>query len=206
MHKLAIYLFLLGLCGAVALSPLALAQQSTNYQQPAGQPPPQQQQQQSASTGQQGPPAELPTAKDLGFFIGKWDTKISSKPNELTPEGVNGKGTAEFNLFGQAIQGTLVSESTRGHHETREFIVYEPGSNAYMIFTVNDRGVSTQRTLSRYVDTWVVEYNGQTHDKEFTVRGRYTIVSDNELHYSSEIDVGKAGYKPFIDITLTRKR
>ncbi|HKN70511.1 MAG TPA: hypothetical protein VJX30_05755 [Terriglobales bacterium] len=206
MHKLAIYLFLLGLCGAVALSPLALAQQSTNYQQPAGQPPQQQQQQQSASTGQQGPPAELPTAKDLGFFIGKWDTKISSKPNELTPEGVNGKGTAEFNLFGQAIQGTLVSESTRGHHETREFIVYEPGSNAYMIFTVNDRGVSTQRTLSRYVDTWVVEYNGQTHDKEFTVRGRYTIVSDNELHYSSEIDVGKAGYKPFIDITLTRKR
>ena len=206
MHKLAIYLFLLGLCGAVALSPLALAQQSTNYQQPAGQPPQQQQQQQSASTGQQGPPAELPTAKDLGFFIGKWDTKISSKPNELTPEGVNGKGTAEFNLFGQAIQGTLVSESTRGHHETREFIVYEPGSNAYMIFTVNDRGVATQRTLSRYVDTWVVEYNGQTHDKDFTVRGRYTIVSDNELHYSSEIDVGKAGYKPFIDITLTRKR
>jgi len=201
MHKLAIYLFLLGLCGVVALSPLALAQQSTTYQQQAGQ-----QQQQSASTGQQGPPAELPTAKDLGFFIGKWDTKISSKPNELTPEGVNGKGTAEFNLFGQAIQGTLVSESTRGHHETREFIVYEPGSNAYMIFTVNDRGVSTQRTLSRYVDTWVVEYNGQTHDKEFTVRGRYTIVSDNELHYSSEIDVGKAGYKPFIDITLTRKR
>ena len=201
MHKLAIYLFLLGLCGVVALSPLALAQQSTTYQQQGGQ-----QQQQSASTGQQGPPAELPTAKDLGFFIGKWDTKISSKPNELTPEGVNGKGTAEFNLFGQAIQGTLVSESTRGHHETREFIVYEPGSNAYMIFTVNDRGVSTQRTLSRYVDTWVVEYNGQTHDKEFTVRGRYTIVSDNELHYSSEIDVGKAGYKPFIDITLTRKR
>ena len=203
MRKLAIYLFLLGLCGAVALSPLALAQQSTTYQQPAGQ---QQQQQQTTSMAQQGPPPELPTAKDLAFFLGKWDTRISSKPNELTPEGVNGKGTAEFTLFGQAIQGDLISESTRGHHETREFIVYEPGSNAYMIFTVNDRGVATQRTLSRYVDTWVVEYNGQTHDKEFTVRGRYTIVSDNELHYSSEIDVGKAGYKPFIEITLTRKR
>jgi len=96
MRKLAIYLFLLGLCGAVALSPLALAQQSTNYQQPAGQ----QQQQQTTSMAQQGPPPELPTAKDLSFFLGKWDTRISSKPNELTPEGVNGKGTAEFTLFG----------------------------------------------------------------------------------------------------------
>jgi len=202
MRKLAIYLFLLGLCGAVALSPLALAQQSTNYQQPAGQ----QQQQQTTSMAQQGPPPELPTAKDLSFFLGKWDTRISSKPNELTPEGVNGKGTAEFTLFGQAIQGDLIFESTRGHHETREFIVYEPGSNSYMIFTVNDKGICTQRTLSRYVDTWVVEYSGRANEKDFTVRGRYTIVSDNELHYSSEIDVGKAGYKPFIEITLTRKR
>lgn len=201
MRKLAIYLFLLGLCGVVALSPLALAQQSTTYQQPAGQ-----QQQQTTSMAQQGPPPELPTAKDLAFFLGKWDTKISAKPNELTPEGVNGKGTAEFKLFGQAIQGDLVSESTRGHHETREFIVYEPGSNSYMIFAVNDRGVATQRTLSRYVDTWVVEYNGRAHDKDFTVRGRYSIVSDNELRYSSELDMEKTGYKPFIDITLTRKR
>jgi hypothetical protein len=198
MRRLAIFLFFLGLCAVVSLSPWALAQQSTTYQQPAAQ--------QAAPMAQQGPPAELPTAKDLSFLLGKWDTRMSSKPTELTPEGVNGKGTAEFDLFGQAIQGLLVSESNRGHHETREFIVYQPGSNSYMIFTVNDKGICTQRTLSRYVDTWVVEYNGRANEKDFTVRGRYNIVSANELHYSSEIDVGKAGYEPFIELTLTRKK
>jgi len=153
----------------------------------------------------QGTAADEPlAAKDLSFLLGKWETKLMVHRTELTPEGGAGKGTAEYHLFGKAIEGSRSGESTFGHYEDREYIVPHGGTVPYLIFTISSTGTSTQRTLSRYADVWTVEYDGQFKDKDFVIRGKYKIVSDKELRFMSEIDVGKAGFKPFIELTLKR--
>jgi hypothetical protein len=146
----------------------------------------------------------LPTAKDLAFLLGNWETNFRVYPTEITPDGIKGNGTLEYRLFGQAIEGKRTSESTRGHYEDRELIAYDEGTNAYQILTVSNMGKSTQRTLSRYVDIWVLEHNGRQGEKEFRVRGKYLIVSANEVHYTSEINIGKSGFKPFSEVILKR--
>jgi hypothetical protein len=147
---------------------------------------------------------ELPTAKDLSFMIGTWESSMVIKPNEMTPEGVTGKGTVEYRLFGQAIEGSRSGDSNRGHHEQRELIVYQKDGNSYLVFTVNQNGSFSERTMARNGDTWEVKYTGKIKNKAFTVRGRYKIISPDEFLYSSEIKVGNAGFKPFSQITYKR--
>ncbi len=158
----------------------------------------------SQSTTKQAEPSQAPTAKDLSFLIGKWETTIVLSPSALMPTGTTGKGTAEFQLFGQAIEDHRASDTGRGHNEQRELIVYQNTSNSYLIFTVNSNGIATQRTLTRYIDDWVVEYRGHNGDKDFTVRGRYKIISANELQYTAEMNVDDSGFKPYSEITFKR--
>jgi hypothetical protein len=146
----------------------------------------------------------MPTAKELSFLIGKWETKIVIRATEITPKEVTGKGVAEYRMFGQAIEGSRSSDTTNGHNEDRELIVYSPASNSYEMFAVNLRGIATQRTLSRYVNFWAVEYSGKMNDKDFRVRGTYKIISDNELQYLSEVNVENSGFKPFVEVTYQR--
>jgi hypothetical protein len=147
---------------------------------------------------------ELTAAKDLSFLVGKWDTKIVIKPNEMTPEEITGTSVVEYRPFGQAIEGVNISETSRGHNEQREFIVYQKEAHAFLIITLSQNGNLTQRSVTRYGDVWTVEYTGQFQDKEFIVRGRYKAVSHNEVQYSSEIDVGNTGFKPYTQLTFTR--
>lgn len=149
---------------------------------------------------------EQSAPKVLSFLIGKWDAKIVIKPNEMTPEGVTGTSVVEYRPFGQAIEGLRISETTRGHNEVREIIVYQNEEHAFLIFTFSMNGTFTQRTLTRYGDVWTVEYNGQIKDKEFDVRGVYNVISHNEIKYSSEIDVEDTGFKPYTDVTFTRSK
>ena len=72
------------------------------------------------------------------------------------------------------------------------------------MFTVGLNGTFTERMLPRYGDVWTVEYNGQIQDKEFIVRGVYKAISHNEVKYSSEIDIGNSGFKPYTEVTFTR--
>jgi len=179
MSKLArFYLFIVALLAVVSLSTLTLAQETTGQ--------------------------ESPTAKDLSFLIGKWETDIVVMPTEMTPQKVTGRGTAEFELFGQAVWARYKSEMATGHHEMRELIVYQKESDTYQIFTINLSGNFTQRTMSRYIDVWTIEYNGQMKDKEFVVRARYKVISDNELLYESEINMDGEGFKPFVELKLRR--
>jgi len=147
---------------------------------------------------------ELSVAKDLSFLLGKWETKLMIRPTELTPNGGAGKGTAEYHLFGQTIEGSRSGDSTFGPYQDREFIVPQRGTGTFIVFTISSSGYSTQRTLSHNADGWAFEYSGEFNDKDFTVRGKYKIVSDKELQYTSEIDVGKTGFKPYIELTLKR--
>jgi hypothetical protein len=147
---------------------------------------------------------EVPTAKDLAFLIGKWDTTIVIPKNELMPQGTTGHGIAEFHLFGQVVEGTRTSETSSGRHEQRELIVYQPATATYQDLIISGSGTMTERTMTRYVDYWVVEYQGQRNDKDFTVRGRYKIVSDNEIQFSSEVNFDNSGYKPYSVLTFTR--
>ena len=159
-----------------------------------------------SSTGlaQQAASPEMPTAKDLSFLIGKWETSIAVKATGITPKEITGKGIAEYRLFGQAIEGSRASDTSNGHFEDREFIVYTSDQNAYLWFTLNINGTLTQRTLSRKGDLWVVQYGGQMNGKNFTARGTYKIISANELHYTSEVDVENSGLKPFSEVIITR--
>ena len=147
---------------------------------------------------------ELSAAKVLSFLVGKWDAKIVIKPNEMTPDGVTGTSVVEYRPFGQAIEGLRISETTRGHNEEREIIVYRNEEHTFLMFTVGLNGTFTQRTLTRYGDVWTVEYNGQIQDKDFIVRGLYKAISHNEVKYSSEIDIGNSGFKPYTEVTFTR--
>jgi hypothetical protein len=147
---------------------------------------------------------ELSAAKVLSFLVGKWDAKIVIKPNEMTPDGVTGTSVVEYRPFGQALEGLRISETTRGHNEEREIIVYRNEEHAFLIFSVSQNGTFTQRTLTRFGDVWTVEYNGQFKDKEFIVRGVYKAISHNEVIYSSEIDVENTGFKPYTEVTFTR--
>jgi len=158
----------------------------------------------SQPTTKQAEPSQAPTAKDLSFLLGKWETTIVMSPSAMMPAGATGKGTAEFQLFGQAIEGHRSSDTDRGHNEQRELIVYQNASNSYLIFTVNSNGIATERTLTRYIDDWVVEYRGHSHDKDFAVRGRYKVISDNEVRYTAEMNVDDSGFKPYSEITLKR--
>jgi hypothetical protein len=176
MYK--VYLCLVVLCAVVSLSPMALAQQTAT--------------------------PELPTAKDLAFLIGKWETNIVVKATEITPKGTTGKGVAEYHLFGQAIEGSRASETSNGHNEDRELVFYANVPNSYEMITVNLKGMCTQRKLTRHGDSWEVEYNGRMNNKDFRVRGTYKIVSDDELQYSTEVDIAKSGFKPFSEVTFRR--
>jgi hypothetical protein len=204
MHKkMGIYLGLVVLGAVIVLSPQVLAQQGAPQQ---GAP-----QQEGAQQGpeQGAPPAPrahsvAPTAKELSFLVGKWETQIQIYPNDLMPEGTTGKGTLEYTLYGHAIEGIRVSDTTRGHHEARELIGYDERTNNYQILSVTMDGAVSQRTLSRYVDIWVVEYTGNRNGEDFQVRGKYTIISKDELHLSSEVNFGKSGFKPYSDVTLKR--
>jgi len=158
----------------------------------------------SLALAQETATEELTASKDLAFLVGKWDTKIVIKPNEMTPDGITGTSVVEYRPFGQAIEGLNISETTRGHNEQREFIVYQKEAHAFLIITVSLNGTLTQRTVTRYGDVWTVEYTGQIKDKEFIVRGRYKAVSHNEVQYSSEIDVGNSGFKPYTELTFKR--
>lgn len=158
----------------------------------------------SQALAQGTPTQELPTAKDLSFLIGKWECNINIKPNEMIPEGVTGKGTVEYRLFGQSIEGSRSSDTNRGHNEQRELIVYQKDGNSYLEFNVNQRGTFTQRTLARNGDTWEVTYTGKIKNKSFTARGKYKIVSPDEFIYTSEIKMGKSGFKPHSEITYKR--
>jgi hypothetical protein len=158
----------------------------------------------SLALAQEATTEERSAAKDLSFLVGKWDTKIVIKPNEMTPEEIRGTSVVEYRPFGQAIEGSNISETSRGHNEQREFIVYQKEAHAFLIITLSQNGTLTQRSVTRYGDVWTVEYTGQFKDKEFIVRGRYKAVSHNEVQYSSEIDVGNTGFKPDTEITFTR--
>ena len=139
---------------------------------------------------------QLPTAKELGFLIGKWDTTIVINPTEITPAGVKGTGLIEYRLFGQAIEGSQSSDSNVGHYEDRELIAYDSATDSYVMFTVNLNGMATQRNLKRYVDVWVLEYRGQISGKDFTIRGTYKTISKNELHYTAEVEVAGPALSP----------
>jgi len=147
---------------------------------------------------------ELPTAKDLAFLLGKWETKIVVAPTELHPEGVQGSGVAEYRLFGQVIEGIRSSETTTGHHEEKDFILYNAAIKAYEVVSINAKGTYVEKTLSKFVDDYVVEYTGTMKEKEFVVRGKYKIVSENEVQYSSEINMERSGFKPFVEVLMTR--
>jgi hypothetical protein len=153
---------------------------------------------------QQTATLELPTAKDLAFVIGKWETNIVVKATEITPKGITGKGVAEYHLFGQSIEGSRTSETSNGHNEDRELIFYVNAPNSYEMITLNLKGTCMQRTLTRHGDSWVVEYSGRMNDKDFAVRGTYKIISVNELQYSSEVDIAKSGFRPFSEVTYRR--
>jgi hypothetical protein len=158
----------------------------------------------SMALAQEATTEEQSAAKDLSFLVGKWDTKIVIKANEMTPEEITGTSVVEYHPFGQAIEGLRISETTRGHYEEREIIVYQKDVHAFLQFTVSQNGNFTERTLTRFGDVWTVEYTGQIKDKDFIVRGRYKAVSHNEVKYSSEIDVGNSGFKPYTELTFTR--
>jgi hypothetical protein len=158
----------------------------------------------SLALAQEGTTEELSAAKDLSFLVGKWNTKIVIKPNEMTPEEITGTSIVEYRTFGQAIEGLNICETSCGYNEQREFIVYQKEAHAFLIITLSLNGTLTQRSVTRYGDVWTVEHTGQFKDKEFIVRGRYKAVSHNEVQYSSEIDVGNTGFKPYTQLTFTR--
>ena len=209
------------LCVCVLFSQLALAQQAPPAEQKASPPAVQKgsapvTQKEAPQTAQKGTP-EPSIALDLAFLLGKWETKVKIYPNELlgTTEDVKGGGTAEFHTFGKVIEGATKSVSSRGPYEDREFIFYNPGAKAYEIFAINAEGYATSRTLikkGKHFETLykgkraVVGKNGKNTGKEvqFTVRGKYEIISDSEVHYNSEINFGNSGFKRFVRMQMNR--
>jgi hypothetical protein len=158
----------------------------------------------SMMLAQQSTSAEAPTAKELSFLIGTWETNVVVHPTELMTRELVGNGTTEYHLFGQAIEGTRITDTANGHHEDHELIVYDRSSAAYTVFTINLTGIFSEKQLSHFVNVWVVEYKGQKDEKDFTVRGTFKIISDNEIKYSSEVSVANSSFKPYIDMTLKR--
>lgn len=193
-------------CGGLLFFQWAYAQQTQPSEQKEPSPPP---------SVQEGP-SPTPIEKELSFLLGKWEIKMKIYPNELlsTTEEVKGGGTAEYRLFGKTIECILKSETTRGPYEAREFIFYNPSAKAYDIFTINAEGHASNGALSKVGNHYEITYKGNQavpdasgkagKEVEFTVQGKYKIVSDNEVQYNSEINFGDTGFKRFIRLSMTR--
>jgi hypothetical protein len=193
-------------CGCLLSLQWVYAQQTQPTEQKESSPPP---------SVQKEPPPE-PIEKELSFLLGKWETKVKMYPNELLSiaEDVKGGGMAEYRLFGKTIEGMQKSESTVGLYEAKEFIFYNPSAKAYNIITINADGYVSNRVLTKVGKHYETSYEGKQivpdasgkpgKEVEFTVNGKYKIVSDNEIHYNSEINFGNTGFKRFVRLQMTR--
>jgi hypothetical protein len=208
------------LCGGLLFSQWAYAQQQDPS---AGQTAPPTAQTAPAAAqpeppaAQAAPPAEpkmslpAPTDKDLAFLLGKWETKIKIFPNALlaNKEELKGAGTAEYQVFGKVIEGTLSSETSSGKYEGREFIWYDQNSKVYNIISISPEGYAANKKMTKEGDKFVVEYTGVhkpdgKKEIDFTVTAKYKIISDTEVKYSSEVKVGKTNFVPFIQLKMQR--
>ena len=210
------FVFMAIVCGCVLFFQWAYAQQTQPSKQKGSSPPATAQKEPSPPSPEQQEPAMPPIEKDLSFLLGKWETKVKIYPNEFraNKEEVKGAGTSDYHLFGKTIEGSMKSESNVGNFEAREFIFPNPSESTYEILTVSANGNVSNRKLAKVGDHWEVTYSGKRalagasdkkgKDVEFSVRGKYKIVSDKEVHYTSEINFGKTGFKPFIELLMTR--
>jgi len=201
------------LCGCFLFSQRAYAQAPSEEKAP----PPAAQT--TAPAQPSTPPADknnalpAPMDKDLSFLLGKWETKIKIFPNPLlgNTDELKGGGTAEYQIFGETIEGSLANETSNGKYEFKEFIWYDQAGKAYNIISISSEGYAINKTMmpTKSSEKFVIQYAGVHKTKDgkevnFTVQAKYKIISDTEVKYFSEVKLGKADFVPFIQIKMQR--
>lgn len=193
-------------CGFILFSQLAYAQETKPSGKKEGAP----------AQSSQKEPAHQQIAKDLGFLLGKWETKVKVMPMgfSATKQEIKGEGTIEYTLFGNAIEGTIKSESNVGTYNARELIFPSLNKDEYDVLRVNSNGLAIGSTMKKVGDVLEVTSTGKRalvdlsgkpgKLVEFMVKGKYKIVSDKELQYHSDISVGHGPFKPYISYSFTR--
>ena len=191
-------------CGFILFSQLAYAQETKPAEKKGGTPA------QSA----QKEPSQL--GKDLAFLLGKWATKVTIMPMgfSATKEEIKGVGTIEYALFGNAMEGTIKSESNLGTYEARELLFPGRQPGEYEVVRINSNGMAISSTLKKVGDVFEVTSEGKRplvdlsgkpgKLVDFRVKGAYKMVSDKELQYHSDISVDNGPFKPYITYSFTR--